>query len=264
MRIGISGWSYPPWRGDFYPEGLPQARELEYAARAAQHDRDQRLVLLAAAADELPRLARADAGRLRVRGQGRALHHAHEEARRRRDAAGELLRVGRARARRRSSGRSSGSSRRRWRFDAERLADVLRRCCPRTTTAAAELAARHDERRRRPRVHERGRRAGRSATPSRSGTPGSGRRRSSTLLREHDVAVVVADTAGQAGRVIEDVTADFVYVRLHGDERALRQRLHRRGARRVGRAHPALGATTAATSSSTSTTTRRCAHRSTR
>ena len=32
IRIGISGWRYPPWRGDFYPTGLPQRRELEYAA----------------------------------------------------------------------------------------------------------------------------------------------------------------------------------------------------------------------------------------
>jgi uncharacterized protein YecE (DUF72 family) len=36
------------------------------------------------------------------------------------------------------------------------------------------------------------------------------------LLREHDVAVVVADTAGK-WPLIEDVTAGFVYVRLHGD-----------------------------------------------
>jgi uncharacterized protein YecE (DUF72 family) len=32
IRIGIGGWTYPPWRGVFYPEGLPQKRELEYAA----------------------------------------------------------------------------------------------------------------------------------------------------------------------------------------------------------------------------------------
>jgi uncharacterized protein YecE (DUF72 family) len=31
IRIGIGGWTYPPWRGTFYPPGLPQARELEYA-----------------------------------------------------------------------------------------------------------------------------------------------------------------------------------------------------------------------------------------
>jgi uncharacterized protein YecE (DUF72 family) len=32
IRIGIGGWTYPPWRGSFYPEGLPQSRELEHAA----------------------------------------------------------------------------------------------------------------------------------------------------------------------------------------------------------------------------------------
>ena len=31
VRIGISGWTYAPWRGVFYPKGLPQKRELEYA-----------------------------------------------------------------------------------------------------------------------------------------------------------------------------------------------------------------------------------------
>ena len=33
IRIGISGWTYPPWRGRFYPKGWPHRRELEYAAR---------------------------------------------------------------------------------------------------------------------------------------------------------------------------------------------------------------------------------------
>lgn len=32
-RIGIGGWTYPPWRGVFYPEKLPQRQELEYASR---------------------------------------------------------------------------------------------------------------------------------------------------------------------------------------------------------------------------------------
>jgi uncharacterized protein YecE (DUF72 family) len=31
IRVGIGGWTYEPWRGTFYPEGLPKARELEYA-----------------------------------------------------------------------------------------------------------------------------------------------------------------------------------------------------------------------------------------
>jgi len=32
IRVGIGGWTYEPWRGTFYPENLPQKRELEYAA----------------------------------------------------------------------------------------------------------------------------------------------------------------------------------------------------------------------------------------
>jgi uncharacterized protein YecE (DUF72 family) len=31
IRVGIGGWTYPPWRGAFYPPGLPQSREQAYA-----------------------------------------------------------------------------------------------------------------------------------------------------------------------------------------------------------------------------------------
>ena len=34
IRIGISGWRYAPWRKDFYPDGLVQAKELAFASRA--------------------------------------------------------------------------------------------------------------------------------------------------------------------------------------------------------------------------------------
>ena len=34
LRVGISGWTYRPWRGVFYPKGLAQNRELEFASRA--------------------------------------------------------------------------------------------------------------------------------------------------------------------------------------------------------------------------------------
>ena len=34
IRIGVSGWRYTPWRGNFYPKGLAQSRELHYASRA--------------------------------------------------------------------------------------------------------------------------------------------------------------------------------------------------------------------------------------
>ncbi|WP_332118574.1 DUF72 domain-containing protein [Azorhizobium caulinodans] len=32
IRVGIGGWTFEPWRGTFFPPGLPHARELEYAA----------------------------------------------------------------------------------------------------------------------------------------------------------------------------------------------------------------------------------------
>lgn len=32
IRVGIGGWTFPPWRGVFYPPGLPQSKELDYAA----------------------------------------------------------------------------------------------------------------------------------------------------------------------------------------------------------------------------------------
>ena len=33
VRVGIGGWTFEPWRGVFYPEGLSQKRELEFASR---------------------------------------------------------------------------------------------------------------------------------------------------------------------------------------------------------------------------------------
>ncbi|HJR13494.1 MAG TPA: DUF72 domain-containing protein [Rhodanobacteraceae bacterium] len=33
IKVGIGGWNFPPWRDNFYPKGLPQRRELEFASR---------------------------------------------------------------------------------------------------------------------------------------------------------------------------------------------------------------------------------------
>src|SRR5580704_2538919 len=33
VRIGISGWTYAPWRGVFYPAKLPQKQELTYSSQ---------------------------------------------------------------------------------------------------------------------------------------------------------------------------------------------------------------------------------------
>src|SRR6476620_8160991 len=34
IHVGVGGWTFEPWRGLFYPPGLPRRRELEYASRA--------------------------------------------------------------------------------------------------------------------------------------------------------------------------------------------------------------------------------------
>jgi uncharacterized protein YecE (DUF72 family) len=34
IRVGVGGWVFKPWRGTFFPKGLPQTRELEHAGRA--------------------------------------------------------------------------------------------------------------------------------------------------------------------------------------------------------------------------------------
>src|SRR5882724_706111 len=33
IRIGVGGWTFEPWRNNFYPAGLAQSRELEYSSR---------------------------------------------------------------------------------------------------------------------------------------------------------------------------------------------------------------------------------------
>ena len=33
IHVGVGGWNFPPWRGTFYPAGLPQAQELAYAGQ---------------------------------------------------------------------------------------------------------------------------------------------------------------------------------------------------------------------------------------
>ncbi|MGE3295670.1 MAG: DUF72 domain-containing protein, partial [Geminicoccaceae bacterium] len=33
IRVGVGGWVYEPWRGSFYPKGLPQKEELGFASR---------------------------------------------------------------------------------------------------------------------------------------------------------------------------------------------------------------------------------------
>jgi uncharacterized protein YecE (DUF72 family) len=99
-------------------------------------------------------------------------------------------------------------------YDAERLAGFFAQL-PRSTAEAAWLARRHDERMKG--------RAWFDVTEDRPLRHALEVRHRSfldpgfvALLREHSVALVVADTAGR-WPLIRAVTADIVYVRLHGD-----------------------------------------------
>ena len=76
IRVGISGWTYPPWRGDFYPEGLPQRRELEYAASQLTSIEINGSFYSLQRPSSWEKWRDGGARRLRVRGQGRPVHHA--------------------------------------------------------------------------------------------------------------------------------------------------------------------------------------------
>ena len=99
-------------------------------------------------------------------------------------------------------------------FDAEQV-DTFLRQLPRTTAEAAKLAAAHDER-----LDDRDWTTTDADRPLRHAMevrhPSFAVPEAVSLLRQHGVALVVADTAGKFP-VTHDVTADFVYVRLHGD-----------------------------------------------
>jgi uncharacterized protein YecE (DUF72 family) len=101
-------------------------------------------------------------------------------------------------------------------YDADRLTSFLT-LLPRTTVGAAELAAHHDERITEDQAFTRATvdRPLRHAIEVRH--PSLATPEAVSLLRDHDVALVVADSAGRFPAV-EEVTSDFMYVRLHGAE----------------------------------------------
>jgi uncharacterized protein YecE (DUF72 family) len=214
IRIGISGWRYPPWRGVFYPTGLPQRRELEFAASrlrtievngsfyALQRPESWRQWYAQTPEDFV----------FAVKGPRFVTH-----MKKLRDVATPLANFF-------ASGVLALDDKLGpflWQlppqlgYDPQRMAGFLEQL-PRTTLAAAELAARHDER-----MEDRSwfavteDRRLRHAVEVRHPTfetPAFLRQ-----LRAADVAVVLADTAGK-WPVIDQRTSDLVYVRLHGDE----------------------------------------------
>lgn len=212
VRVGISGWTYAPWRGSFYPNGLRHRNELAYVAeRMSSVEINGSFYAL-----QRPQSYRSWRERtpddfcFAVKG-GRFITHmkrlADVETPLANFFASGVLALGP------TLGPVLWQLPPTFQFDAERLAaffDLL----PRTMEQAAALAKRHDDRVPEAVTDAEAERPVRHALEVRhasfvdAGLEG--------LLREHDVALVVADTAGK-WPLLRDVTSDFVYVRLHGD-----------------------------------------------
>ena len=216
IRIGISGWRYPHWRGSFYPAGLPQRRELEYAARlfsAVEINGTfyslQRPASFAKWAEETP-----DDFVFALKG-GRFITHMRK-----------LVAVETAVANFFASGVLALGSKLGpilWQLPPQlRFNDPARfaaffKLLPRTTRAAARLARKCDERLLAP---------GRSCLKQTCDMPlrhAVEIRHESfatpafmALLRKHDIGFVIADTVEWP--LLMDVTSDLVYIRLHGSE----------------------------------------------
>ncbi|MEA9903404.1 DUF72 domain-containing protein [Xanthomonas campestris pv. raphani] len=214
IRIGISGWRYARWRGTFYPTGLAQRRELAYAGRCfpsveinGSFYSLQRPESYQSWHDETP-----DDFVFAVKGPRFVTHMKRlrdcEQALANFFASG-VLRLGP------KLGPILWQLPPSLRFD-EAVLDAFLSSLPRDTEAALALARKRDTTlmhgrtalsvdRKRPLRHALEMRHPSFCEPS-----------CMKLLRKRKVGVVVADTAGKFP-YLEDVTADFVYLRLHGD-----------------------------------------------
>ncbi|MEA9763287.1 DUF72 domain-containing protein [Xanthomonas campestris] len=214
IRIGISGWRYARWRGTFYPTGLAQRRELAYAGRCfpsveinGSFYSLQRPESYQSWHDETP-----DDFVFAVKGPRFVTHMKRlrdcEQALANFFASG-VLRLGE------KLGPILWQLPPTLRFD-DAVLDAFFSALPRDTEAALALARKRDTTlmhgrtalridRKRPLRHALEMRHPSFCDPS-----------CMKLLRKHKVGVVVADTAGKFP-YLEDVTADFVYLRLHGD-----------------------------------------------
>jgi uncharacterized protein YecE (DUF72 family) len=211
VRIGISGWNYKPWRGEFYPKGLPQKRELSYAAsvfRSIEINGTfysmQRCESFAHWADAAP-----DDFVFAVKGPRYLTHMLklnNPEAPLGNFFASGVLRLGA------KLGPILWQFPPNFRFNPEKL-ETFFKLLPRDTEQAAACGRRHDHRlkgrawlrtdRRRPIRHAVEIRHESFRDPA-----------FVALLRKHDIALVCADTVDWP--LLMDLTADFVYVRLHG------------------------------------------------
>ena len=214
IRIGISGWRYTPWRGIFYPPKLAQRRELEFASHMlptieinGSFYSLQRPASYQAWHDETP-----EDFVFAVKGSRYITHMLRLKDVR--VPLANFLASG-VLALRNKLGPILWQFPPRFAYDAERFESFFS-LLPKNTSEALALAREHDAR-----LDDR---AWLKASPKRPLRHAVEIRHPSfvnadfiALLRRYKIALVVADTAGK-WPLIEDVTADFVYVRLHGDK----------------------------------------------
>ena len=215
IRVGISGWTYEPWRGTFYPPALPHHKELAYASTVLNSIEINGTFYSPPASGELCKLVRAgNASWVCVLHERAAVHHHLRRLReikaplanfflsgllRLNDKLGPIL----------------------WQFPpnfhfAPEVFEAFLAQLPHSTVAAARLIKHCDARVKgrtwtaidvdRPLRHAIEIRHQSFVTPT-----------FPRMLRKHRAALVAADTAGN-WPMLHDVTADFVYVRLHGAE----------------------------------------------
>ncbi|MDH4653649.1 DUF72 domain-containing protein [Pseudomonas sp. JS3066] len=214
IRIGISGWRYAPWRGIFYPDGLPQDRELAFASRAVNS--------------------------LEINGSFYALQNPARYANWRDDAPKDFIfavkapryithtlklkDVEKPLANFFASGLLQLGEKLGpilWQFPPSmafeagtfgRFLDLL----PGTTHAALDCASHCSDRLKKVGYQEASARGTlRHAVEIRNESFACDA--FVQMLRDHKVALVIADTAGK-WPYLEDLTSDFVYLRLHGDK----------------------------------------------
>lgn len=214
LRIGISGWRYEPWRRIFYPANLAQHRELAFASRAFPSiEINGSFYSLQSPASWAAWYAATPEGFVfSVKGPRYITH---------------ILRL-KGIVKPMANFFASGVFNLReklgpilwqfpphFRYDAARFEEFFE-LLPRDTGQALKLARRRDARM-----------YGRSVLRIEANRPLRHaveiRHRSFVnaefiaQLRRHRVALVLADTAGK-WPYLEDVTADFMYLRLHGDQ----------------------------------------------
>ena len=212
--IGISGYDYPQWRGDFYPTEIPRSAWLGFASRVfSSIELNGTFYSLKSPANFARWNAESpDDFVFAIKG-GRFITH-NLKLRNCRRALGNFYASG-ILALGAKTGPFLWQLPTSYRFDAERM-ETFMRMLPRTSTEGEAVARDHDHRLRRGALvespaHVEYRHAFEVRHPSYFHDEFY------SILRAHRCAFVIADTAGRFGYA-EEVTTDFVYVRLHGSQ----------------------------------------------